>query len=541
MRPTSFFWVAAMAVVFFVVTSQTLRLPLANSHTMSDGAAYRFQAKTLAIGRLVAPEPPDITAFRVPMTRVGSGAWFGQYYPGYPLILALGTLGGVEWVVNSFLAGLAVCGTFLLGRMIRDSRTGVLAALLVAASPLHARLASSFLSHSTCAVLILSAFLALLHGSREKNTRWAIVSGFLFGWAVATRPLTGLALAPALGWVILVTSGGDRRVVTRLAMSLAAGAVPWAIVILFWNRLLTGDPFMSVYDQNWPDNRLGFHPIKPRWRPTVDLYVEAYTPAIAFRAMVKQLAAVPRSFFSQSPVLSAILLAAPLFRARAIGGRGLLLLLFPVFLVVGYFFYPGVLGLSAHGGGPRYYSEAIPFLAVLVAIPWASPVRKWPRLQRLAIPALALLVVVQAVSHHGAGWKQRRLHPNNAVANPSRCLERFVSGLSPGRRLLLIDVSTFNWQSVTLTNRPDLVGDTISAIYCDPARNRRVMAAFPGHDAFLGRWDPEEETFRLEPYVAEDDAIGPPKRFPYTLPGWTYGPSGSRRGAPPGRVRGKKR
>ncbi|MBZ0267990.1 hypothetical protein K8I85_07530, partial [bacterium] len=149
----------ALAIAFTVLSAWILRGPADASHSFPDGAVYRYQAQTLAAGHLFAAAPPDPLAFRFPMTRTADDKWLSPYYPGFALFLAPAIPLRLEWLVNPLLGGLLIFGTFLLGRRLYGSDTGLLAAAMLALSPFHLSIASTFLSHVACAVLLLAAAL----------------------------------------------------------------------------------------------------------------------------------------------------------------------------------------------------------------------------------------------------------------------------------------------------------------------------------------------------------------------------------------------
>jgi hypothetical protein len=75
---------------------------------VQDSVTMLFQAQLLAAGKAFAT-PPEIPAFfEQEFLTVWNGRWFGQYPPGFPLILALGVLLNLPWLVNPVLAVLSI-------------------------------------------------------------------------------------------------------------------------------------------------------------------------------------------------------------------------------------------------------------------------------------------------------------------------------------------------------------------------------------------------------------------------------------------------
>jgi 4-amino-4-deoxy-L-arabinose transferase-like glycosyltransferase len=507
----------ALAVAFCAYTAYLVRSAADASHTINDGATYRFQANMLSVGAAWMEEPEEADAFRFPMVLRHEGKWFGQYYPGFPLLLAAGVRAGADWLVNPLLGGLVVLGTFLLGRRLFDAITGLVAAGIVAVSPIHLSLSTKYLSHVACSALLLFSALAMLRGARKTEWPWGAVAGLLFGWAVATRPFTGLLAAPALGLILFARLRSSPRHGARLTVAFAAPAILCGIGLLAWNDMLTGHPLRSAFFMRWPHLGLGFHEIAPHKYFMTGRIIEYYGPSIAAIATGRQLANLNEWLLPYAGAAAfASLLSLVFF--RSLGWRGAALALFPVSLVAGHFFFPGTLGVSARGTGPRYYSEALPALSILLARPITHVVSLGRVGRILGVIVVGALALGALRSVPEVAIKIRRSHAS-AMA-PNRRLERFLAARPGERRVVFVDVSTYNHASTVLVNRSDLEGRDLVAIYRRPALNRAVLDAYPGRSAYLVRWNDANGAFTMTPYVPEEDEDGPPNRFPYNLRKW---------------------
>ncbi len=507
-------WLAlVIALCSTALTLYILRVPADASHRFPDGATIRFQAATLASGSLVAAAPPHADSFKLPMVRAEDGKWFGPYYPGFAMILAAGVASGLDWAVNPLLGGLAVFGTFLLGCRVYNARAGVLAALLLALSPMHTTLSASYLSHASCGVLLLYSAVILLWTRPNRELRYGLASGFLFGWAVCVRPYTSLWLALPLLGVLVLAIRRSPRAGFRLLLAFGVGAVPWAVVILAWNHLITGSVFQTPYSRYWPELRLGFVDIPERRGLIRGVPIHHYSPAVAWEATKRQLAGLGSALLPV-PHLASLAFLLPLVFCRWIGRRGALLALAPFALIAGYFFYPETVGIATILLGPRYYSEALPVVALLVAQPLVGGISTRSG-GRWIVGAATLALVATAATHSVPKLVEetRRIH-ENPLSGPNRICERYLRGLGAGRRLVFVDVSTYERASALLVNSPDLSGENVVAVYREPAENRAVLDAFPDRDAFLFRWDRGEGRVEFIPYVPEEDDRGPSYVFP---------------------------
>ncbi|MGH2570209.1 MAG: glycosyltransferase family 39 protein, partial [bacterium] len=346
---------ALVALVFAAASAAVMHGPGERSHRIPDGVVSRFQAQSIASGRWIAPAPPEAEAFKLSMVMVREGKRFGKDYPGFPMLLAPAEVVGVDWLVNPLLGGLLVAGTFFLGRALYDAATGLAAAVVTASSPMLLQLATSYLNTLACGCLLLGAALALLRARSPGSRRWAALGGFLFGWAVATRPFTGALLLLPLS-LLLATARPGRRFGSTCAFGVAA--LPWGIGMLVWNVLLSGDPLTTPYQLWRPTNELGFG----------ETPHGTFGPGEAW----KETLGLVRRFgdrFVPLPLGGLLLVAVPLLGARRAGRRGAGLAAAALVLVAGHSFYAGIGAVAAMIGGSRYYVEALPACAVLFACP----------------------------------------------------------------------------------------------------------------------------------------------------------------------------
>lgn len=211
---------------------------------LEDEFAYLYQARLFADGDLAVPTPHPRAAYWQPFLIDVNGQRFGKYPPGWPLILAVGVRAGAPWIVNAWLAALAVALVYRLGRDLYSPRAGAVAALLAAASPMALLLTGTLMGHTAgmgCAALFLYALWKLespiqtrkrkespqraqvgpspkspphavergltntpippLHtvgGAKTKTPGWAALAGLALGTLLINRPLTAVGIAVPL-------------------------------------------------------------------------------------------------------------------------------------------------------------------------------------------------------------------------------------------------------------------------------------------------------------------------------------------------------
>jgi 4-amino-4-deoxy-L-arabinose transferase-like glycosyltransferase len=233
---------------------------------VQDSLTYRFQAQTLARGRLTAPAPPEPAAFEQEFLLVREGRWFGKYPPGYPLLLAAGELLGLPWLVNPLLATLTAALLFVLGKTWYGRRTGLLAVLLAAVSPFFVIMSGTFMAHAAELFWVVAFMVAWSSVVRRpalpsrRRWAWLIAGGLALGMIFLTRQMTALAVAGPFALATTVARPGDvawsRRVKELLA--LAAVAAPLAALLLLYQAAVTGDPLQDPRLLFWPYDHLGF-------------------------------------------------------------------------------------------------------------------------------------------------------------------------------------------------------------------------------------------------------------------------------------------
>lgn len=428
----------------------------------ADDWSYLFQARLFASGHLYAEDPLYDKAN--PLQRyVGTncitdyqGRRFSKYPPGWPLLLAMGSLVGAEWLVAPLLGALLV---FLVLTHVerRVGREWVPRGwLLLALCAFFIYTLQSFRSHTATMLGLFAAFLLYEGGKRKAaggggrkaegpelgaSDGWAIVAGgALVGYTALIRYVDWIPLALWIVWDLL----RRRRFAHLVLFALAFGVV--ASGNLLYDALLTGSPFVTPTALGigvGPHDRLAVS-----WRgfPVTAIrlagVVYAFPPVIA-------LALVTRRDWRRSP-----------FKVHA-----------TLFLMCAalYFFYVAAIG----GPGPRYFSAYFPFLVVLAVDAWRSVKAgygvAWRRLWRYALVAQALASVVFA------GVEIRRVYQREDLA-------RTVSRLGPGTKIVVLKGGPRGETWADFTRNPPRLSsaETLYFGVGDGVGLDRLIERFPG-------------------------------------------------------------
>jgi 4-amino-4-deoxy-L-arabinose transferase-like glycosyltransferase len=172
---------------------------------------------------------------------LGSGATqpASNYSPGLPLLVAgvYKVTGGVHErtarLVLALLGTLAVLFTYLIGRRLSGSTSGLIGAAAVAIYPALLEYQGMLMGEPLAATLLSGAVLAALWAAdSQSRSRW-LLSGVTFGALALVRP-EYLGVAVLVGLVVLARNGraGWRTSLAPAALLLAGVAVivvPWTV------------------------------------------------------------------------------------------------------------------------------------------------------------------------------------------------------------------------------------------------------------------------------------------------------------------------
>ncbi len=293
------------AAIYFLVGSVPLILYLwhfTQEHSLKryavsgDETSLLFQAEIFSRGMLWnKPLPIEVAPhFKRHHVATLPDREFSKYPPGFPLLLAAAKLTtGIEW--TNLLVSLAI---FLLlytvsVRFSGARITGILAALFFALTTSTAFHAASYFSHPSVLLLVLLIVLVLATANQGFSRPLLIVLGLLTGAILLFRPwdavLTGAALVLFFfREALFIPALGKRSLKERLfsfahtVVVFGMGAVPMAVLFLFYQKIYTGDFFTSPYQLYYygvnliPSERL--NEIHANWRAYFDKGLFTLTP-----------------------------------------------------------------------------------------------------------------------------------------------------------------------------------------------------------------------------------------------------------------------
>jgi 4-amino-4-deoxy-L-arabinose transferase-like glycosyltransferase len=507
----------ALILAFFLIsllgTAFVSRQVFEGIPHLEDEIAFQFQAQTLAGGRLWAPIPDHPEFFSRPFLIEHEGKWFGKYPPGHPAILALGELVGQPWLVNPLASSLTLVFLFLIGRKIYGARTGALACLLALVSPFFLLQSGTFLSHPTTVLLMTVFIYCFLRSLEPRSRHFALLAGFALGAAFLCRQLTAVALV--MPFVIYGLTRLPRNPGTELKRNglIVLGFLPFLVMLLAYNNVLTGNPIASPYELYWPYDKIGFGPgagpsnghtlVLGRLNTELNLTdlsttlfgwpwrLDLAPLGIAALAIVTRLAMNLWHWLAQKPDQEANKPNANPHQAET---WDILLLASFVSIVLFHVLY----WASGRMYGPRYYFEAMPALLLLsargiiqlqdviarafaaIAKFLASPVpRQFKRWSALLVTATIAALIVHSLTL----YLPEQLRAYQGWYGITGEDVRLASRMDLEKTLVFIPRGD-SWTDrapLLMLNEPTLDSSTIFAVDFGPTKNELLLSHYPDY------------------------------------------------------------
>lgn len=446
---------------------------------LEDEFANLWQAEVMADGKIALPSPDFPRSFMVPFVVDYEGLRFGKYPPGWPALLSLGVRLGAPWLVNALLAGACAWLTYRLGRRLGGAAVGLLAALLVATSPMFLLLTASLMSHALSVFLTLALTLAWLDSTSPEPTRVPralplAVAGLSLGLLALTRPLTAVSVALPFGvhgaWLLLRGSPRTRRAVLVIGLVAAASGS----LVFVWQWALTGDALRNLYTLWWPYDRIGFGPGHGVTEAGHTLNLARINTRFSLR--------VGRHDLFGWPYLSWIFVPVGLLAWRRRAQAWLLASLLPVLVLLYALYWVG-----AWLYGPRYYIEALGALAVLSAAGITALAGEWTpaarrRWRGIGVGALVLMLLFLNLGF----YLPARLRQMTALYDMRRADGQPLEALALDRALVIVHPQTAwtEYGALLRLTPPFAEGDLLLAYTRGAETDRKVAQAYADRPVF---------------------------------------------------------
>ena len=479
---------AAFSLVLILILTNVV---FQRTYVTDDENAYVFQARILEAGRITAPAPPVEKSFDNTFI-ITSGRYTGKYTLGFPAVIALGhRISGSDRFLPVLLALLSIPLLAALGRWLYGAATALTATAFLALSPLFLFNASTLLSHGT--TLFFLCLFAVLYFRGLDMRSWTglpagLCAGLAVGMAFNIRQLTAIGFGTPFAFYLLFALFKRPRNHAWFAGGCIAGFAVMAGVTLWYNRLISGSPFVFPFNFYDPLERLGFGAM-------LDGLHYTHTPVRAVQNLLVS-AARANLWFLGMPLSLGFLSAFFIFRGeRRTGDRWCLAILASYVLWWFLYYSPGV-----PDTGPVYYFELLPVLCLLSARGVLMLHERFGRIQagwgRRFVPvfvgvsiATGLVTFYPETALHISAMTEKLGEPYRVAAHEAQTpAVIFIRSLP---RVGWV----FGWKNTD----PFLKGPVIYCRELGPPRNARVVNAFPGRHYYTMTFDVESGCTRLAP------------------------------------------
>lgn len=446
---------------------------------LEDEFANLWQAEVMADGEIALPSPEFPRSFMVPFVVDYEGLRFGKYPPGWPALLSLGVRLGAPWLVNALLAGACAWLAYRLGRRLGGAAVGLLAALLVATSPMFLLLTASLMSHALSVFLTLALTLAWLDSTSPQPPKVpralpVAVAGLSLGLLALTRPLTAVAVGLPFGvhgaWLLLRGSPRTRHALLVIGVLAAATGS----LVFVWQWALTGDALRNLYTLWWPYDRIGFGPGHGVTEAGHTLNLARINTRFSLR--------VGRHDLFGWPYLSWIFAPVGILAWRRRVEAWLLASLLPVLVLLYALYWVG-----AWLYGPRYYIEALGALAVLSAAGITALAGQWTPVRRRRWRGVGVGAVVLTLLLLNLGfYLPARLRQMSGLYDMRRADGQPLEALALDRALVIVHPKSAwtEYGALLRLTPPFADGDLLLAYTRGTETDRKLAQAYADRPVF---------------------------------------------------------
>jgi hypothetical protein len=470
-----------------------------------DEGVYLQQAAMLLDGKLFL-QPPVPEAFRPWFFVESASGMYPKYSPVPAAMFAPFLALGVPRVALALIGAGIVTLVIGIGAELFDRPTGLLAGVVLLASPLYLLNTAVFLPYAPTTLLNCVFALAYLRADRTGSRRMATVAGVAIALAFFTRQYTAFLFGlPFVLHALWTLRTRESEVMVRQGIVAALGLVGVAVT-LGYNAIVTGSLLEFPYHAFAPRDGIGFgvHELLDR---EVD-----YTPRLAARANARVLDAFAArwmvgGFLGTILAVVGVAIALRRWTARRLALAGVV-----VTVILGELYFWGTLnmigdieeigdGLIAYLG-PYYHFDLLVPAAIFAGLALRTGAKqvgalltaRLPRRRALAV-GVALLAVGATVGGTAAvSTAEERIETNQEITDHYEVAYQPFDATSFSNALVLLPDPYGPWLNhpfQPLRNDPSYEGDIVYAL---EERPFDVVEAFPDRTlyrySFRGGWAP---------------------------------------------------
>lgn len=450
---------------------------------VTDEFSYLFQADLLSSGKLYAQSPPAPRAFIFDGI-ISDGKWYSKYTLGWPLLLALGGLVGVQWAVGSLCAALSLLFLYLISMHIFGSRAGLLGIVFAILSPTFVFLGASYFPHTAFGLLALIFIYGLLKLGGDKRLAFPLATGLAILLALNVRLSDAAVLligSIPLGVYLFRRSTNKITIIKGFAIILLF-IVVGAGLILVANYYQTGDAFVLGYQKYYPKESWGFGK-------------QGHT----FLSGLWNLAvSVMRMNCWTTPFLGLLSIFSFFYPGKKSGLVHCLAFLIFSYVIFNFGYY----GTGLISFGARFYYVAFLIMAILASGGLIKSAAILSRVYGISGRILVLVFAVSSLLYMGFGVYPRiiTLTRNTYLYNVKNRKEALNPSSLAGRNLILYRTSqNAHNHEFTRNNWRYNSQKNIHALFLLPDENLKLADNFRDRKAYVADWDFENDRFVYTP------------------------------------------
>jgi hypothetical protein len=474
-------FLAALAVITLAGCLAAHFAVVGHYPAIGDEFCYLFGADELASGKLYAASPPLKDPFQY-WSVINDGKWYGKVTIGWPLLLAAGRAGHLEFLINPILAALSVLMLFLIGELLYGAEGGLLAAFWGLATPFFIMMSGTYFPHTATAFFSLLFIYGMLRAFKEDRRAWPVLSGLSMTFLLLIRPADAgvvfLGMAPLMAYHFF-TSGNRKKAAAKIGVLVALFAAGIGLLMLI-NQVQNGDPLLFGYakygaGETWGFGANGHTPLKGLWNTAYSL-MRAGAWGVPLAGLFLLVSLIRKDWTTRS------------FMAQAVG-----------FTIL----YAGFYTLATFEIGPRYYLPMV-LLAFIPATGGALFVRDL--LKRKKAPGseafVAALVFSTLIFQAVGVWPRMTASVKAQMALVSE-LPRVLAHPPVEAPSLIFLRDHLYLKNTYLTRNYWRFQDSphVYVLYLTPEENRKVLDMFPRRHAYSTVVDPVTRTMSFAPYV----------------------------------------
>lgn len=240
----SFFYVLP-GMAFFLSLSVSFIFFQGMPH-IQDSVDYLVMAQNFASGKWHNEMPEHYEFFKFLYMIPDGEKFYSMFLPGFSFFLVPFVILGVPVIANPLLTALNVYLTGLIAKKLFDEKTAVISMVFVLFSSFLIVMGGTFMAHSFCAALTLSAIYFYVLSLKKNTWKYPFLTGAAIGWLMLIRPQNAVFIAVPLALHSLFNIRDEA--VFKNGLKTVAAFIPFFGFLMFYNWSYTGSPFIFKQD-----------------------------------------------------------------------------------------------------------------------------------------------------------------------------------------------------------------------------------------------------------------------------------------------------